>query len=205
MQPLEPAPNNSECAQSHPKHPARSQGINKLLTHPTAGCSWERSNKCGGKARSGSISAQKLCYQFLPSAIFFGKGSQRGVLHLCGHSSSLRRKITFFWQVFETGVQQAAWAGVTCSEPRFPTICSAPVHSSTARAQLFVPAHSTSGLEQLRGEDGSSPQQQPGSGRAGRWDRGNGGVCLHKDLFPEGKKTQTNPSGGIIGTGVSQY
>lgn len=148
---------------------------------------------------------QHLCPKALLSIFtfsnFFGKGSQRGVLHLCGPCSSLRRKITFFWQVFEAGVQQAAWAGVTCSEPRFPTICSAPVHSSTARAQLFVPAHSTSGLEQLRGEDGSSPQQQPGSGRAGRWDRGNGGVCLHKDLFPEGKKTQTNPSGGIIGTG----
>lgn len=159
----------------------------------------------GGRPGAAASLPKSFVINFYLQQFFFGKGSQRGVLHLCGHSSSLRRKITFFWQVFETGVQQAAWAGVTCSEPRFPTICSAPVHSSTARAQLFVPAHSTSGLEQLQGEDGSSPQQQPGSGRAGRWDRGNGGVCLHKDLFPEGKKPQTNPSGGIIGTGVSQY
>lgn len=37
MQPLKAAPDNSECTQSHPKHAATRQSINKLLTHPRAG------------------------------------------------------------------------------------------------------------------------------------------------------------------------
>lgn len=37
MQPLKAAPGNSECTQSHPKHAATRQSVNKLLTHPRAG------------------------------------------------------------------------------------------------------------------------------------------------------------------------
>lgn len=145
------------------------------------------------KSRSVRISFQKLCYHFFPSAIF---GSQHSVLHLCGPCSSLGKKIRIFWQVFETGEQQAACAGVTSLAHNL--LSPGLLEHSQSRVCPLLSSHLASHSSgESRGAASSSTW--PGTGSAGSWNTGNEGVFAQGSV-PGGKNPQINLSSGIIGT-----
>lgn len=143
---------------------------------------------------------QDLCPAALLSLFTFSnfcEGSQHSVLHLRGPCSSLRRKIMFVWQVFETGAQQGS-PGPGLASPQSAQPLFTPAQPEPS---CLFPAHIPS-VAQLWGQEGSS-STRAGTGSAGSCKTGNSGGCLHRDPFPGGIKTQINLCSGVISTGIT--